>query len=343
MVKKAIKAFYNRIFPTRSLLISVLRRLDEFLGILEKNKQHTKLLEQSSNEVLIRIEQKINKLELETAYLKKLLTYTHNIKKIPKSTGIMDYAQRANFKALTMFDKIARKYNLRYWLDFGTLLGALRNADFIPWDDDVDISMLREDYNKLPKILTQEFKNSGYIFIQSEISRIYYEDLPLQLDIMPYDFYYKKLKTRNEKLELSNRLFEANKKIIYDWTRDYINEGGITNYNYRDLLDLRDKLILKKKKIDIRLKPSLFRGLETPMSHTIGKGEVLDFEMIFPLKKIIFKGKEFPSPAKVEERLFLLYNDPYAWPSYFRGHSHLIDKVVDEKVLEKLKKFISSS
>lgn len=47
---------------------------------------------------------------------------------------------------LNAFDMFCKSRKLHYWVDFGTLLGAARNAKFIPWDDDVDVSMLRRDF-----------------------------------------------------------------------------------------------------------------------------------------------------------------------------------------------------
>lgn len=58
---------------------------------------------------------------------------------------------------LVKLDSVCKKYNLRYWLDGGSLLGAVRHHGFIPWDDDIDIVMPRKDYDKLSSIAKSEF------------------------------------------------------------------------------------------------------------------------------------------------------------------------------------------
>ena len=64
---------------------------------------------------------------------------------------------------LYKFMNICNKHNLKWWVDGGTLLGAVRHKGFIPWDDDIDVFMLREDYNKFIDIAKTEITGNYYL------------------------------------------------------------------------------------------------------------------------------------------------------------------------------------
>ena len=69
---------------------------------------------------------------------------------------------------LSYFDNFCAKNNIRYFVADGTLLGAVRHKGYIPWDDDIDLYMFREDYNKL-LLLEKYFSNNTY-FLQSSFN-----------------------------------------------------------------------------------------------------------------------------------------------------------------------------
>ncbi|MCR4864340.1 MAG: LicD family protein [Bacteroidales bacterium] len=69
-------------------------------------------------------------------------------------------------------DRVCRKHNIRYSLDGGSMLGAVRHKGFIPWDDDMDFCMLREDYEKFKKVANE--LNPDICFFQDHDTDPYY-------------------------------------------------------------------------------------------------------------------------------------------------------------------------
>ena len=66
-------------------------------------------------------------------------------------------------KLLRELDRICTKYDIPYWLDGGTLLGAIRHGGFIPWDDDIDVAMLRNDYYRFLEVAKTELRDDIYL------------------------------------------------------------------------------------------------------------------------------------------------------------------------------------
>ena len=66
-------------------------------------------------------------------------------------------------KILTDLSEVLDNYNKKYFIIWGTLLGAVRHKGFIPWDTDIDIGILRNDFEEISKILTDNLENKYYI------------------------------------------------------------------------------------------------------------------------------------------------------------------------------------
>lgn len=75
-------------------------------------------------------------------------------------------SQLAQLEMLKVIDEICHRHGLTYWLDAGTLLGAVRHGGFIPWDDDLDIAMPAEDLARFTEIAPRELPS--HLFIQNK-------------------------------------------------------------------------------------------------------------------------------------------------------------------------------
>lgn len=82
-----------------------------------------------------------------------------------------DELKKTELEILKYLDFICEKNNIRYYIFFGTLIGAIRHKGFIPWDDDIDVCMPREDYDKFVEIMKND---SNYYFISPETDNLYY-------------------------------------------------------------------------------------------------------------------------------------------------------------------------
>ena len=80
--------------------------------------------------------------------------------------------KKTQFDILISVDRFCKAHGIRYFLAYGTLIGALRHGGYIPWDDDIDISMPRPDYERFIKLYNKE-KDKGYYVVSPSLDPSY--------------------------------------------------------------------------------------------------------------------------------------------------------------------------
>ncbi|MBQ4646385.1 MAG: LicD family protein [Candidatus Gastranaerophilales bacterium] len=250
--------------------------------------------------------------------------------KIPKSTGNLRLIQDAYCGFLKTFDKICEENDLKYWIDFGTLIGAIRHKGFIPWDDDADVSMPREDYEKLIEKFLNGFENYPNLEIHFEnnkknkcfIKLCHKGSINLCLDIFPYDSYHNNLNSE-EKNALSQKIESIRKRSKKFNTIEEIRT---------DFQKLTKEFILENKE-QASQTPAIFMGIDFPHAH---KNKVFDWEDIFPLKKIPFENIELYAPNNIDSVLKREFGDYMKIPkdSYPRHSNYIEIEESERKMLE---------
>ena len=90
----------------------------------------------------------------------------------PYDPKVLDKLHGLQIEMLQDLEKICRRYNLQYFAVFGTALGATRHQGFIPWDDDIDVGMMRDDYEIFIRVVEREMGDK-YQILTPEIDKRY--------------------------------------------------------------------------------------------------------------------------------------------------------------------------
>lgn len=257
-----------------------------------------------------------------------------DITTIPPATGQIRDIQLANLALLKEFDFVCRENGLQYWLDSGTLLGAVRHKGFVPWDDDIDVAMLREDYEKVIKAFEASSRNpdiyASYVRDKKDPSGI---TLKVQhkrcehlfVDIFPFDNYGKTL-SEDEQIKITEEYKKERKNI-----KKCVSFADTNDELFSKLKKLRHKFIQTNKTAD----SDIVCGSE--FAYRI-KNWFFKNDTIFPLKDIEYENIRFMSVNKPEVYLSNLYKNYMLYPSKIGyGHSSYITlSETDLKIIKDL-------
>lgn len=257
-----------------------------------------------------------------------------DITKVPPAQGLLRDIQLANLALLKELAYVCEKNNFKYILDAGTLLGAIRHTGFIPWDDDIDILMFREDYEKIVSAFKNKTRDSD---IYAEYHRdkdtnsqyfikIKHKKCPfLGVDIFPLDSYGKHLSPK-EQLIATNKICKILKHL-----KKEINPN-ISNKETKTILTktIKEKILLSSANEN----GDFVYGVD--FAHKL-KNWFLDRDIVLPLRKIQFEDSKYTTVNKPKEFLKNIYGNYMKYPNKMKILHYSYKNLTSEQ-LETIKK-----
>ena len=228
--------------------------------------------------------------------------------------GTLKDMQDLCLELMIFLDNICKKYDIQYWLDYGSLLGPVRHGGFLPWDDDVDLGMLKSDFKRLLEAVNKEIKKNNlekYItieekkkynnsvtgFIQILCKSPALPNMLAGIDILPYE--YLKNDENLHKAELREKisdLVEVTQKEFLE--KDYFNKSPVeANEKLNEIIgivDHEDEYIIPSA---VNLRPKRIR--------------IYKSEEMFPLQRIKFGEYDFYAAKEEKTYLKMSYGEDF--------------------------------
>lgn len=232
--------------------------------------------------------------------------------------------------------RVCEEHEIRYFLYRGTFLGAVRHQGFIPWDDDMDFAMLREDYEKFcriaPEALGEQYafqnwhcsqnfaqpfakvRKRGTLYIEAKSGLL--EENGLYVDIYPLDFAPE---GENDRAALSRKLLHLFRiKLMQGGYKPWMEEDrtlwikriGYIPYQAASLVLGRKKLIETYEETVLAVPKSgtLYEQSALPVTYYFDRAHYAETAM-YP-----FEDTYFPGPKDYDGVLTALYNDYMTLP-----------------------------
>lgn len=241
--------------------------------------------------------------------------------------------KKLQINLLKEVDRVCTENNIDYWIDCGTLLGAIRHGGYIPWDDDIDVGMDRANYEKFRKIYNKQC-NPRYKFVCYEndttylypsgkvldLSTVLYEPdrngnkISVNIDVFVYDNAPdddKKLKRQYDKRDLLRALHRQR-------VATYQLQGGLFKIIKGNFV----RLILKLFPRDYFIRKMIENSQKYNFCDTKRVGNFTSYARIACNKDIIseyitleFEGLKFKAMSRYDEWLTAFYHDYMRLPS----------------------------
>lgn len=263
----------------------------------------------------------------------------------------LDAIHEVEKETLADFAKVCQKYNLSYFLLAGAALGAVRHQGPIPWDDDIDLGMLRKDYEKFLKVCHQELGDK-YIFnnyktekdypllvtgMNKKGTRFVRENylklkctLGMGIDIFPFDNVPQDDAKR--KKQISQAWFWNKLYIVRNISRPQVPGNGIVKqmtllacgiaHGVMAFLKISRKRIINRYLKVARRYDNEDTGIVATFSDTYPEKTKIYLKDLFPLKQVPYMDIEVFIPNNYDKVLTDEYGDYMAIPSVEKRKSN---------------------
>lgn len=284
-------------------------------------------------------------------------------------TSLMKHAWAAEMELISFVDKICQQHNLRYYAEGGTLLGAIRHKGFIPWDDDVDIMMFRDDYNKFIKIIKEFYDNkyemtgfgrgkdgleqgsAYYSTFSPKMDNWEYGEylntfhdfpFPVAIDIFPLDFVPKDEEVYNVQKVIANNIM-----YILHHMDELIERGELEN-KVKKVEGLLNAKITRGDKLEERLFDYLVQMLSIAkkeeseevalsMYFVVGGNRNFSIEWFEPQKKVAFETMSISIPVMYDKVLEREFGKEYMCPKQIKAkHDYPFYKIPKKDIEDML-------
>lgn len=250
---------------------------------------------------------------------------------------------------LANIDRVCRENNIEYFIFSGTLLGAVRHGGYIPWDDDVDICMTRDNFNKFLEIAQEKLGDDFFvqtvqtdseydafyvpIKVRDNHSKVKYDKeynyhCGVFVDVFPFDYMPENRFTRKIQRQLGS-LFVLGDYILRE---PFKNQRGIHKVLYpiykviEKMLShkTRTKIAVSLLKLNGKNTKTMSYGIDTPWSIPFQEDE------IFPVRDMEFDGITVMAPNKYIDILVKEYGDYNTLPKEEERVCHFKGVEVEE-------------